>query len=340
MRIKLTGEEKKLLTKRYTDNAEAYQLYLRGRYHWSRRTPDELQKGISYFRQAIDLDPDYALAYVGLADSYNMLGSYGELRPRVAMPKAKAAAEKTLRIDSTLAEPHLSLAYVKEAFEWDWSGAEREFKLAIELNPNYPTAHHWYAEYLVVTGQTQEAIRQMKWALDLDQFSFVINEATGWIFYLAHRYDEAIEQYLRTLELDENFVHTHFCLGLAYIQKSNFQKGIAHFHKAINILGRYSTALAGLGLAYALSGRRSEAEALIEELKEIDQRKYVPRYLVALVYTGLGNRDQAFAWLEKSFDEKESGLVWLQVEPSSDRLRADPRFADLVKRIGIPAKEF
>ena len=339
LQIKLTGAEKKLLTKRHTDNTEAYQLYLRGRYHWSKRTPDELQKGISYFQQAIDLDPDYALAYVGLADSYNMLGTYGVLRPREAMPKAKAAAEKTLSLDATLAEPHISLAYFKEAYEWDWAGAETEFKLAIELNPNYATAHHWYAEYLVVTGRAQQAIRQMKRALELDQFSLVINEAAGWIYYLAHRYDEAIEQYLRTLELDENFVHTHFCLGLAYIQKAEFDKAIAEFHKAINILGRSATPLAGLGLAYALSGKRSEAEALLEELKEIDRRKYVPRYLIALVYTGLGNQDEAFAWLEKSFEEKESGLVWLEGEPSSDRLREDPRFTDLVKRIGIPTKD-
>ena len=176
----------------------------------------------------------------------------------------------------------------------------------------------------------------MKIALDLDQFSLVKNEAMGWIYYQARLFDEATEQYLKTLELDENFVHTHFFLGLTYIQQSKFKEAIAEFHKAKNILGRNSTVLAGLGLAYALSGRRSRAEALIDELEKMNRRKYVPRYFLAMIHAGLGNRDQAFAWFEKSFAEKESQLVWLQVEPSCDCLRKDSKFTDLGKRIGFP----
>jgi serine/threonine-protein kinase len=336
LRMRLSSEEKKRLNKRYTENTEAYQLYLKGRYCWNKRRQPEIEKGIEYFHRAVEADPNYALAYAGVADSHIILGFYGLLAPGEAMPKAKAAAEKALEIDDTLAEAHVSMAYVKGAYDWDWAGAERLFKRAIELNKNYATAHHWYGEYLAEMGRFDEAQEEIKQAHALDPLSLIINEAVGWIFYLSRQYDQAIKQYLRTLELDQKFVPARFCLGLAYVQKGMLEEAINEFKTSIKILGRNPGVVAALGHTYGLLGRRSEAQKQLDDLSERSMRKYVAPYLIAGIYTGLGEKDQALEWLQRGYEERDVGLVWLNVIPMADRLRSDPRFQELLRRLGFP----
>ena len=336
--MRLSSAEKKRLTKRYTENTEAYQLYLMGRYCWNRRKQPEIEKGIEYFQQAIEADPNYALAYAGLADSYIILGFYGLFAPGEVMPKAKAAAMKALEIDDTLAEAHNSLAFVKGAYDWDWTGAERQYKRAIELNKNYPTAHHWYAEYLAQTGRFDEAQAEIEQAHALDPLSLIINEAVGWILYLSRQYDEAIKQYRRTLELDPKFVPVRFCLGLAYVQESMLEEAIREFKRSINILGRNPEVVAALGFTYGLSGQRAEAQKLLDKLKERSKHKYIASCLIAGVYTGLGEKDQALACVRKGYEERDLGLVWLNVVPMADSLRTDPRFQELLRLIGFPPR--
>jgi tetratricopeptide (TPR) repeat protein len=338
LQVRLSGEEEKRLTKRYTENARAYQLYLKGRYHWNKRDKPAAEKGIEYFQRAIDVDPNYALAHAGLADSYIVLGFHALLPPGEAMPKARQAAKRALEIDDSLAEAHISLAYVTAIYEWDWAGAEREYRHALQLNPNYATAHHWYGEYLALLGRSQEAAAELELAHQLDPLSLIINVALGWIYYLGRRYDEALERYNRTLELDPNFTQTHFCLGLAYVQRSMFDQAIAEFQKVIAIRGRDSGALAVLGYTFAVAGRKREAEELLEELKEQAQRKYIAPYRLALVCTGLGEIDQAFAWLEKGCEEHDLGLAFLNVEAMADPLRSDPRYDEILRRVGFVGK--
>ena len=236
LRLRLTGEEKKRMTKRYTENTEAYQLYLKGRYHWNKRTGEGLKKGIQYFQQAIEKDPGYALAHTGLADCYNLLSLYSALPPRDAMPKAKAAALQALELDDSLAEAHNSLAYAKLYYDWDWNGAEKEFRRALELNPNYAIAHHWYHEYLVAMGRFEEGHSRILRAQELDPLSLMISADVGWGFYFARRYDDALEQLRKTLELEPNFVMAHFILGLTYLQKRQFEQATAELQQAISSL--------------------------------------------------------------------------------------------------------
>jgi serine/threonine protein kinase/Tfp pilus assembly protein PilF len=338
LQMRLSGEEEKRLTKRHTENPRAYQLYLQGRYHWNKRDKQGAEKGIEFFQRAIEVDPNYALAYAGLADSYIILGFHGLLPPNEVMPKAKQAAEKALQIDDSLAEARISLAYVTEAYDWDWPRAEREYKHAIRLNSNYATAHHWYGEYLALVGRFDEAIAELQKAKEIDEsLSLIINAAVGLVLYLARQYDRAIEEHLRTLELDPNFAHTRFCLGLAYLQKSMFDEAIAELQASLAIFEDNPRAAAVLAYAYAISGKRSEAQALFDDLKDRSLRQYIAPYLISLICTGLGDHDQAFAWLEKGCDERDLGLVWLKVEPLADSLRSDPRFEKLLRRVGFPA---
>jgi tetratricopeptide (TPR) repeat protein len=339
LRLKLTGEDKRRLSRRYTENVTAYQAYLRGRYHWNQRTWQGLQAGLESFARALEEDPSYALAYAGLADAYALLGiaEYGILPPREAMPKARAAALKALEIDGTLAEAQTQVAHVKAFFDWDWVGAEREFKRAIELSPSYAFAHHWYALYLAAMERMDEAIVAEKQAHELDPLSPIISKNVGTIYYYASRYDQAVAQYKSALEHDPNFARTHFFLGLLYEQEGKFEDAAGSFRRAIELGGDTPVMLAALGHAYAVSGRKAEAQGILAELAERSRRQYVPAFSVATIHAGLGDHDRTFEWLERAFEERSSWLLSLKVEPMFAGLRSDPRFLDLVRRVGLPA---
>jgi eukaryotic-like serine/threonine-protein kinase len=335
LRLKLSGAQKKQLTKRYTDNTEAYQLYLKGRYYWNRRTTEGLKKGIEYFEQAIETDPNYALAYAGLADSYNILASYSALSPRDAFPRAKAAAMKALELDDKLAEAHASLAFVKFGYDWDWAEAEKSFKRALELNPGYATAHQWYALYLAAMSRMDEAIRGINRAKDLDPLSLPINTNAGWIFYLARRYDEAIQVYEKTLELEPEFTLAHRRMGQAYEQKFMYDEARKEFEKCLALLGNDTETMAALGHTYAVAGEQDRARQVMDEMIALSKVRYVPSYLIAIIWMGLGETDAAFEWLEKAYDEQYGFLAYLGVGPIFDPIRRDPRYKELMRRVGL-----
>ena len=336
LRLKLTGEEQKRLTRHHTENAEAYQLYLKGRYYWNKRTPEALSKGIEYFQQAIDRDPNFALAYAGLTDSYSLLGSaVGGLSPRETFSKAKAAAVKALQIDDTLAEAHAAQALVNLRYDWDWSATEREIKRAIALNPNYATTYHWYADYLVVMGRLEEAIAQIKRAQQLDPLSLIINTVVALRLYHARQYDQAIEQCQKTIEMDPNFSRAHFALGQAYEQQAKYPEAIAALQRATALSPTDLFTVSALGHAYAVSGQTGKAMKILEELKETSRQRYVSPHEMAMIYAGLGQKDQAFDWLEKAYADRAWRLPFLKVEPRFDHLRPDPRFTNLVRRVGL-----
>jgi eukaryotic-like serine/threonine-protein kinase len=339
LRLKISGEEHNRMMKHYTENPEAYQLYLKGRFYWNKRTAESLKKGIEYFQQAIDKDPNYALAYTGLADGYSSLGltlDAGSLSPSEAIPKASAAAVRALQMDDTLAEAHTSLAFIRLHYDWDWSDAEREFKRAIELNPNYDNAHHWYSHYLMALGRTEESLSESKRFLELDQIGLITNAHLGWHYLYAHKYDLAIEQLQKALEMDPNYGLTHWYLGEAYEQKAMYPEATAELRKAQGLLKENVAVEAEMGLVYALSGKRDEAQKVIDELKQISKGRYVSSYHLALIYIGLGEKDRAFESLENAYRERSDSLVYLKVDPRLDTLHSDPRFADLIRRVGLP----
>ncbi len=335
LRSKLTGEQQKRLAKRYTEDTDAYQLYLKGRYHWNKRTEEGMSKAVEYFQQAIERDPNYALAYAGLADCYNLQTIYSGIPPKEAFPRGKAAAIKALAIDDTLAEAHTPLAYVKQIYEHDLEGAENEFKRAIELNPSYATAHQWYGEYLTMMGRLDEALAEKKKAQELDPLSLVINTTVGWTLYFARQYDQAITIYQKALELDPNFFRARLFLGQAYEQKRMYDNAIAEFEKAISLSRQSAEAMGALGHAYAVSGRRGEAQKIIADLKEMSNRKYVDSYSIAIIHIGLGEKDQSFAWLEKGYEDRSYFSLYARVDPVFDSIRSDARFASLMKRMGF-----
>jgi len=337
LKLKVSGQERGL-AKHYTESNEAYQLYLKGRFHYNKRSEEGLQKSLEYFQQAIEKDPTFALAYSGLADTYDLLGAAdagGTVSPNEALPKAKAAALKAIEIDASLAEPHVSLAHVKYYYDRDWPGAEREFKRAIELNPNYPQAHHWYAIYLVWSGRTNEGLAEIRRAQELDPLSLPINMTVGWLLCDAQRTDEGIDQLRKTLEMDPAFVVAHIRLGLCYERKGMYDAAIAESQKIFD-LGAKSLGTAGLGQAYAMAGKRNEAQKALAELQELSKRRFVSPGLFALIYAALGDKDQAFAWLEKSVEQHDLMTGRLKVDQRFDPLRSDPRFAEMVKRVGLP----
>ncbi len=336
LRTQLTGEEKKRLAKRYTENTEAYHLYLKGRYFWNKRTPDGLQKAIEHFQQAIEKDPNYALAYSGLADAYVVSPQNSDAPPREAYAKAKAAAMRALVIDDTLAEAHTTLAGVKRQYDWDWSDAEREYKRALELSPNYATAHQNYALFLLAMERPTESITEIKRAQGLDPLSLIINSVAGRIFYYARQYDQVIEECRKVLELDPNFWVAHLFLGKAYAQKGMYDQAIAEFQKARDFSGGSTEAISMIGYVYAVSGKRGEAQRVLDELKALSKQRYVASHRIAMVYGGLGQKDQAFEWLEKAYARRDVLVPFLKVVPEFDSLRSDPRFADLLRRVGLP----
>ncbi len=336
LRLSLTGEEKKRLSKKPTLDPQAYQDYLRGRFYWNKRTEDGVKKGIEYFQRAVEKDPGYPLPYVGLADSYNILGYYSYAAPRDVFPKAKAAALKALEIDGALTEAHASLAYGRLYYEWDWPAAEREFKAVIARNPAYPTGHLYYANHLAAMGRFTEATSEFEKACELDPLSLISNTGIGWTLYFSGAYDGAVEALRKTLEIDAHFVYAHLMLGQSYLQLSRFQEAIAEFQTASDLSGASLPDLAMLGRAFGLAGNASEANKVLNHLKERSVASYVSPYCMAEVYLGLGEAGQALQWLEKAYEERARQLVMLKVEPEVDRLRSDSRFENLLQRMNFP----
>src|SRR6266498_336924 len=323
------------LTKRYTENNEAYEAYLKGRYMWNKRTVDSLEKALVYFQQAIRLDPNYSLAYVGLADTYTLLSFFTLAAPSDAFPKAKAAAEKALAIDNTLAEAYTALGQYKAYYEWDWNGAEDEFQKGIALNPNYPLLHHWRSLNLIAMGRMDDARSAMQRALELDPLLLITNVNLGRIDYYEGRYDQAIKQYQRALELDKNFMRTHLRLGLAYVQQGRYNEALIEYNKALEIAGDTPQIRAHIAHVMAVSGKKSNALGALAALLARAKRQYVPPYDIALVYVGLDQRDKAFDWLEKAYNDHSTEMIYFKVDPLLSALRTDPRYQDLLRRMRL-----
>jgi serine/threonine-protein kinase len=333
LRLQLSGEEKKRLTRRYTDDAEAYQEYLKGLYYADKFTESGLNKGIEYFKQAIEKDPNYALAYAGIAHAY---WNDNELHtgPREAMPKAKAAALKALEIDETLPEAHAAMGIVLTAYDWDWPRAEAEFKRAIELNQDYATAHNHYGWYLSLVGRFDDAIRELKQAQQLDPFSLEANSNLGLAYCRAHRYNEAIDQLSRTIDMEPTFWMPHTFLGWTFMANGRYAEAIAELNKAKQF-DNNNMILGSLGEAYALSGNKVAAQKMLDELGDLSKHHFVSPHSIALVYAGLGERDLAFQWLEKAYGDRTEFLGWIKVDQRLDGLRSDPRFANLMQRVRL-----
>lgn len=334
--VQLTPQEQIHLTNTRRVDPLAQDAYLTGRYYWNRRTTAAMKESCEYFQAAIDKDPTYAVAYAGLADCYNLLGYYDYRPPAETFALGKAAAQKALQIDQSLAEAHASLAYDKHYYDFDWTGAEREYKKAIELNPNYATAHHWYSLYLSEVGRFEEARAEIRRALELDPLSPIISNTIGAVYFRSREYDQAIQQLRRLLEADPNFVVAHDLLGQCYMQKGMYDAAITEFQKAKTLdPGDASKILLEIGEAHALAGRKTEAENMLKEVKNISELKYVPPYLMAQFYACMGEKDMAFEWLQRSFLGHDRTLTALGFDPQLDNLRSDPRFADLLRRLSL-----
>ena len=333
VRVTVTADEKVGLARRPPVSVAAYEAYLKGRYYWNQRTEAGLRQGIEFFQEAIELDQTNALAYSGLADCYTGLGYLSYVAPKDAFPAAKAAAAHALELDDTLAEPHASLAYARLYYDWDWAEAEREFQRALALNPNYATAHHWYSVYLTARGRPQEAIVQIKEAQKLDPLSLVINTDIGFEAYYSGRYDEAIQQLRTVVAANPNFPLAHLWLGRTYQQKGMYEEAITEYKQAESVLHDWPVTMAAMGNIYGLSHRRREALTVLGDLKELSKKRYVTSYGIALVYAGMRESDQTFAWLDKGYAERTHWLVWLNLDPRWDELRSDARFQDLLRRM-------
>ena len=335
IRINVSPREQTELKTIKVVNPQAYESYLKGRFFWNKRTAEGLRVAAAYFNQAVEEDPNYPQAYSGLADTYALLGDwqYAVMTPKEALPKAKAAAIKALELDSSLGEAHNSLAFCLEGFDWDFSAAEKEFRRAIELNPSYATAHHWYAWHLSLLGRDSEAISEMKKAKDLDPLSLIINADLAELYLIAHSDDESIQQSRRTIEMDSNFALAHNQLAQAYLQKQRFGEAVGELQKAIKISGGSPTFTANLARTYAAMGRRNEAIELLDDLRKHSSPEYSYASDIASVYVALGDSDRAMTWLEKGFDERFNPGVLLR--PGFDPIRADPRFQNLLRRIGL-----
>jgi TolB-like protein/tRNA A-37 threonylcarbamoyl transferase component Bud32/Tfp pilus assembly protein PilF len=332
---KLLKEEKVKLVKRYTDNPEAYNLYLKGRYFWNRRYEGGLQKAVECFQEAIDKDPLYALAYAGIADCYNQFGLWSFLHSKEAYPRAKVACAKALEIDDTLAEAYASLGWIKTFYDWDWAEAEKAFKRALELNPNYAAAHYFYGLYLGIMGNGVEAIAEAKKSVELDPLCLILNAVLGLSLYWWRQYDEAIEQLHKTLEMDPNFAIAHFYLGLSYAGKQRWKESIISFQEFVNLWPGSPIPVGYLGFAYGMSGQEDETLKMLDQLSKLSQQRYVSSLYKALVYAGLGKKNQAFEYLDKAYDERESWMVTLKTAPFMDILRSDPRYEALIKKMGM-----
>jgi serine/threonine-protein kinase len=337
LRLKLNEEERERLVKRYTENAAAYQAYLKGRYYWNQRTAKSLKKAVESFEEAIELDDRYALAYAGLADCYLLVSIYGAAPPKAVMPRAKAVAIKALEIDDGLAEAHTSLAAALAWFDWDWEASEREFKRAIELNPSYTVAHHWYGSVLLTArGRFDEAMASELRALELEPLSLVVNSNLGFICNHRGRYQEAIDHLLKTIEIDENFVYAHFHLGLSYAHLGRFDEAIAELQRAIELAGgRGALIRSALGYVYAAAGRREEALQVLAELQSFPLNRDVSPFYLAMIHAGLGNNEQALSWLESAVEERYNWVIWLRSEPVVEGLRGEARLMAMLRQMGL-----
>jgi eukaryotic-like serine/threonine-protein kinase len=342
LRLRLSGEDQEKLTKRYTKDAEAFQLYMKGRYAWNRRNEEGFRNGVEFFKRAEEKDPTFALAFSGLADSYALLCDIGVARPVDEMPKAKAAAQRAVDADPTLAEAYTSRAFVRLAYDWDWLGAQSDFQQALKLNPKYPTAHQWYASYLMQMGKFSQAKAEIEEAHKLDPLSPIISANTGLYSYYEHNYDDAIAKYKETLRSDPDFWVVRHYLALAYVQKGMHNEAIAELRKLIKVpesgpipdkvVETESETSASLGFAYGMAGKPAEARAILHQLDALSKRRYVSPLYFAIVYAGLKDNDKAIDYLNKAFEARHPGLVLIRIEPMFDGLRADDRFKQLTKR--------
>jgi len=336
VRIKITPAEQRLLAPKRIIAREAIDNYLQGRYFLNRRTEQDLHKAIGYFESAINSDRNYPQAYAGLADCYNQLGTamIGVLPPSEARRTAETAARKALEIDNDVAEAHAALGYVNY-FNWNWAAAEEEFKRAIELNPNYASAHSQYAHYLVCRGRVDQALAEINSAQELDPLSLSLSSRRGFILTNARRYEDAREQFRRVIAIDPNYYEAHWGLALNCFANKQVDEGINEAEKAVAVSGRAPAALGVLGLAYGLAGQKRKANDVLNELLQLQQKRYVTPIAFTYVYIGLGNKDQAFAWLEKAYQERSNPIAFFKVSPTVDPLRSDPRFVDLLRRTGL-----
>ena len=332
--IQLSGDEQRQIRKNYTRNADAFQLFIKGRYFWNQRTTEGLRKALEHAQQAIAVDPAYAPAYVGLADSYNLLGAqHNVLPPRESFPKARAAASRALEIDPMLAEAYASLAFINCWFEWNWTASEQNHLKAIELKPNYPTAHHWYGELLTTMGRFEEAFVELQMAQELDPLSLAINVDLAASFYYARDFKRSERQLINLLELNASFVRAHVILGKVFVQQGEFARGIEILQKAVELSGEDPVTLSALAHALALIGKTRETQKLVDDLHTTAKQSYVSAYHIAEVYLGLGNKDLAYKWLDQAYENRDVELVWLRVSPVFDSLRSECRFTDLIRAV-------
>jgi len=321
---------------RATTSTEAYINYLRGRQFWNKRTEDDLKRAIGSFEEALKIDGNYANAYTGLADSYATLALLEFMAPQEAYPRAKEAVDKALSINPRLAEAHTSLGLIRFQYDWDWKGAEEEFREAIRINPNYAPAHHFFADYLKALGRFDEALMEIEKAQELDPLSLAINTGVGHVLYLSGQYDKAIGQYRKAVELDPGFMVTHVWFGRPYLEKGMFAEAISELETAVRLSGESTLALAMLGHGLASAGRKDEAKEILEKLMERSKTRYVPSYWIAVIYNGLREKQQVVAWMWKAFEERSSWLVWSNVEPRFAWLKEDQEFASLLKAMKLP----
>jgi TolB-like protein/DNA-binding winged helix-turn-helix (wHTH) protein/Tfp pilus assembly protein PilF len=334
IRIKLTPADKQRLFRRPV-NPEAHEAYLKGLYFWNERTADSLKTSFAYFEDAIRKDPNYALAYSGLADAYDVASDYDLLSPRDSYSKTKAAVLKALELDPSLAQAHATLADMRSAYEWDWSGAEAEFKRALELNPGYATAHHWYAQYLTSRGRHEEALAEIHRAMELDPLSPSINAYAGSAFYMAREYDMSVEQLLKMIEAEPSYAVAHYFLGFSREQRGELKEAIKEFQKAVALSGGEPSYLAGLAHAYALSGDQQKSRAICKKLQERAHTEYVSSYDIALIYAGLREKQQVLEWLKRAYEEDDPNMNLLNVEPAFDDFHLDAAFRDMLQRMGL-----
>jgi len=336
LREHVLGEASESPEQRATHSPEAFLNYLRGRQFWNKRTDEDLKKSVEFFEEALDIDPNYARAYSGLADSYAALALLEFMAPKEAYPKAKQAVDKALALDPDLADAHTSLGLIRFQYDWDWPGAEEELRAALEVNSSYAPAHHFFADYLKAMGRFDEAVVEIEKARELDPLSLAINTGVGHVLYLSRQYDKAIEEYKRAVELDPGFMATHVWFGRPYLEKGLFDEAISELETAVRLSGESTLALAMLGHGLASAGREDEAEQILEKLKERSKIQYVPSYWIAVIYNGFKDREQTMAWMWKAFEERSSWLVWSNVEPRFDWLRDDPEFVALMQKMKFP----
>ena len=339
IRINLTKEDKERLAQKPSVSPEAYEDYLKGRYYWNKRSSEGFEKAIGYFQNATRRDPQYALAFAGLADCYGIIGAtiYGTLPAAEAAPKAKTAAIRALEIDPSLAEAETSLATAKFNYDWDWAGAEAGFKKAMQMDPTYATAYQRYSLYLIALGKFDQSFDAIKKARDLDPLSISINASFGWRLYLAREYDRSIAQLRDTLEMDPNYEWAHLTLGQAYAQKAEYSQAIEDLDRAVELSNSSPLTLSALAHAYALSGNHAEALKMLAQLHSLSKKQYVSPFYIAIVYLGLGKNELAMDWLEKAYTDRSNGLVFLKVEPELDPLRSNPRFLALQAKLNFPS---